>query len=334
MVKKIPLIDFLKGYSIFTILVYHSLLSLELNSYLEKAIMFGGTGVHLFIFISGFGLYASYLRKPIDFRTFIRKRLSNIYIPYIIVITFLAGVSFIIPFYNYDLYTFAGHAFLYKMFDNNIDETYGGQFWFISTIIQLYLTFYILVKVKSMTKSSLFIFAGIAISLLWSVLVFCLHKGEYRVWNSFFLQYLWEFMLGMSVAELYSRDVLRNTIKNYAYLIFGSVLIGINGLLVLRGGTAGKLFNDVPAFLGYTSLAIFIFKLNLRPVNKFFIFTGKISYSLYLIHVFIIAITYYLFEIIGLVHSLVILLPIFILTYLLSYYYNLMVGRILSKWRF
>ena len=62
-----------------------------------KASAIGGTGVHVFFFCSGFGLYLSYLRKPIGFVDFMQKRMLKIYVPYIIVIFISAFVNNPVP---------------------------------------------------------------------------------------------------------------------------------------------------------------------------------------------------------------------------------------------
>lgn len=94
--KRFELVDFLKGFSIFTIVVMHLLQPIFSSGVMSKAIAFGGAGVHVFILCSGFGLYLSYLHKPLPYGQFLRRRFIKIYIPYIIVIT----ISAIIPFYN------------------------------------------------------------------------------------------------------------------------------------------------------------------------------------------------------------------------------------------
>jgi peptidoglycan/LPS O-acetylase OafA/YrhL len=74
MQKKIEVIDFLKGYSMLSIVIYHIGQELNLPGAVAKMINFGGTGVHTFIFVSGFGLYLSHLRRPLSFVLFLRKR--------------------------------------------------------------------------------------------------------------------------------------------------------------------------------------------------------------------------------------------------------------------
>ena len=158
--KKIEIIEFLKGYSIFTIVIFHLLQEVSLPPIFEKAIFFGGTGVHLFILLSGLGLYLSFQNKPTDYFTFLKKRLNRIYLPYILVVLISALIALSIPIYENSNYALLGHIFLYKMFDSKIIESYGSQLWFISTIIQLYfalkiltsLAYLLLVYVDSLFK--------------------------------------------------------------------------------------------------------------------------------------------------------------------------------------
>lgn len=71
--KRLELIDYLKGYSIFTVILFHLLGNYSLPGILEKGINFGAAGVHVFIVCSGFGLYLSYLNKPLRFIPFIKN---------------------------------------------------------------------------------------------------------------------------------------------------------------------------------------------------------------------------------------------------------------------
>jgi peptidoglycan/LPS O-acetylase OafA/YrhL len=119
--------------------LFHLLIGFPLPEVMQKAINFGGAGVHVFILVSGFGLCLSQMNKPLSYIQFIKRRLTKVYIPYIIVI----AISALIPFmYGGDrLIAFLSLAFLFKMFDNSLMDSFGGQFWFISTIIQLYILF-------------------------------------------------------------------------------------------------------------------------------------------------------------------------------------------------
>ena len=71
-----------------------------------------------------------------------------------------------------------------------------------------------------------------------------------RVWNSFFLQYLWEFCLGMKLAEVYVNRGADLSIPKYKYLllacIVGMAVTGVMGWM----GFPWKLYNDIPSLFG------------------------------------------------------------------------------------
>lgn len=89
-------IDFLKGFSIFTIVIMHLIQCYmnEIPSSIDKLASFGGSGVHVFIFCSGFGLYYSWLQNSIGNIEFLKRRFIKVYVPYAVVVC----VSFIIPY--------------------------------------------------------------------------------------------------------------------------------------------------------------------------------------------------------------------------------------------
>ena len=79
--RKLDVVNFLRGYSIFTIVIMQLVGMLGISGIWEKAVAFGGAGVHVFILCSGFGLYLSYLRKPLGYVAFLKKRFTRIYMP-------------------------------------------------------------------------------------------------------------------------------------------------------------------------------------------------------------------------------------------------------------
>lgn len=326
--QNLKIINFLKGYSIFTIVVFHYLQYLSLPSPFDKLISFGGTGVHLFVLLSGFGLYFSYLKKPIDYGSFLKKRFTKIYIPYVIVVLLAALLSLEFDFYENSLYAFGGHLFLYKMFDESIIGSYGYQLWFISMILQFYLLFYVLVYIfKKMTKTAFMVLA-LAISLIWAITVHYLGYGGLRIWNSFFLQFLWEFALGMILAKvIFQNNNFKPTLKRNAYLIIGLVACMAYMSMALFWEGVGNLFNDIPALIGYSFIAIWIYLLNIKKVNGFFLFTGNISYSVYLLHFLSLEVTRYLLGEFG--KPMVVVLSLGI-TYLTSTYFQKISGSIID----
>lgn len=325
--KKIEIIDFLKGYSIFTIIVFHYLLTLNLPDPFGRLIYFGGTGVHLFVVLSGIGLYLSYLNKPENYITYLKKRFSKVYIPYVIVVLITALFALLFNIFDGSLYALGGHIFLYKMFDEKIIGSYGYPLWFISMIFQFYFIFYLIIYFKSkIKKDTVFLFICLLLSLSWAIVVLLLGKQSIRVWNSFFLQYLWEFAFGIVIATLiHSGNKFENKIKSIYILLIGIICCGIYGAMVFALGDVGKLFNDVPALIGYSSIAIWLYLLKNKYVNSFFLFTGKISYPLYLLHSLIYAIVTVVFTNISLPLILTIAL---LVSYLSSFYYQIGINKV------
>lgn len=286
MTKRLKIVDFLRGFSIFTIALMHLVQSYDLPSVLDKAATFGGAGVHVFILCSGFGLYLSYLYKPLSYGDFLKRRFTKIYLPYIIVI-FLSAFWGLYNSGAFDWQAVLSHVFLYKMFSPAYESSLGGQMWFVSTIIQFYIFWPTMVWIAKKKQSLIY---GLLISLGWATLVGMLGFEGERVWNSFFLQYVWEFVLGMWLANHYYRYPDRWITPRWGY-VCGGIIIGmtLTGFMAWNGGIL-KLYNDIPSLLGYLSLLLFVYKLGMPIVNRFFCYTNRISYEWYLVHILVFAV--------------------------------------------
>ncbi len=295
MQQRIEYIDFAKGYAIFTIVCYHALQQVALSPLMQKAIIFGGTGVHLFFLLSGFGLAWSASKDST--LQFYRRRMSKVWVPYVVVLTISwAAAAWLCIFPDGAGAWLAGVA-LYQMFSERYIESFGGHFWFISTIFQFYLVFPLLTRLQNKMSANVFLALAFFISIGWWLLVYFSGKSDLRVWNSFFLQFLWEFAIGMALAREVKQQridlgrALETPRYDWLYLgagiVFTALMIGI----VLKMGAAGRIFNDVPALLGYTALSLFVYRMGRRMLpwlNRFFLWINGFSYSLYLIHVLVL----------------------------------------------
>lgn len=122
----------------------HLVQSYYLPDFLKKATSFGGAGVNVFILVSGFGLYLSYLKRPIEYKDFLKRRLLRVYWPMAVVclVTSLWMLCQDKPV----LIPLLSNLFLFKMFVPELESSMGGQMWFISTIIQFYIVWPLIVK--------------------------------------------------------------------------------------------------------------------------------------------------------------------------------------------
>lgn len=281
--KKLEVIDYLRGFSIFTIVLMHLIQSYSIPSILQKASSFGGAGVHVFILCSGFGLYLSHLNKPLSYSNFLKRRFIKVYIPYILIILLSAAI----PFYNHSdnkLLELSSHIFLFKMFFESLESSLGYQMWFISTIIQFYLLWPFMLRLSH--KGGIL---SLIISILYGIFIAIIGVNDQRIWNSFFLQYLWEFVLGMKLAEVYYKTPETFKIPSLK-LLFITAGIGIllTGIAGIKGGWF-KVFNDIPSLAGYLSTLLITYKIFPKIWRKFIFFTNKISYEWYLVHILVFA---------------------------------------------
>lgn len=330
--KRIELLDFIRGFSIFTIVLMHLCQSYT-NGIFNKAFAFGGAGVHVFILCSGLGLYLSYLRKPLNYKDFLLKRFTKVYVPYIIAVL-LWGVWFMYKNGAFPMKEIMSHLLLYKMFSVELDTSLCYPYWFISTIIQLYLVWPLIVHLIRCKGGYFYSFI---ISLLWSTLVGVLGYEEIRPWGSFFLQYLWEFCLGMWIAENYmytnrgknGKDLLNISYYQWWWLLGGAIGgMGISAFMAWNGGIL-KLYNDIPSLVGYLSILLIIYKLGIGLINSFFVWANSFSYELYLVHSLVFI---FLAYVIANETSLYILLSAsLILAYTVGYEFNWLLKKIKLK---
>lgn len=294
MEKRIEFLDFAKGFAIVTIVLYHCLRTGS-DSLFQKLILFGGAGVHLFIFLSAFGLT---LATKKTFVRFYKRRFLKILIPYYFFIILLFILNFILPVYeHHNIYAFLGHIFLYKMFDNNIITSFGYHFWFLSTLFQFYILFPFLRRIMEKIKPGLFLLLSFFISIVYWIILYIFNLGENDVLRFLFVQFLWEFSLGMYLAEKYKKTGYTFWELNTVILLLSAVFgVGMVVILALKLKMIGRIFNDIPSFVGYTSLVILVYRFAdrfVKLVKKWVLAIYNFAYSLYIIHGYLIALFIY-----------------------------------------
>ncbi len=160
MTKQLDIVNFLRGFSITTIVIMHLLQGFELSDFMMKATSFGGAGVHVFILCSGFGLYLSYLHKPSGYKEFLKRRFGRIYWPMAIICILTA---FWMTFQGKDvMMPLLGNLLLFKMFVPELENSMGCQMWFVSTIIQFYMAWPLiirLVRIRGYYKALVMVFS-------------------------------------------------------------------------------------------------------------------------------------------------------------------------------
>lgn len=283
--KQLELVNFAKGLAISAIVLFHLIYEyMEVPDILATASKFGGSGIHVFFICSGFGLTLSQLRRPMNWKEFLQKRLRKVYVPYILVILVSAALPWM--YSGEDLFAAVlSHVFLYKMFVPAYVISFGAQFWFVSTIIQFYFVFLLLERIRNALGNRKFLLGSCAASLFWMVFTAVLGIHTQRIWGSFFLQYLWEFAFGMCLGALHHQGKLES-IRLPLPLIGGVTLTAVvlYGLMALTDG-ALAVFNDIFGASAMGGICLLLYRIKaLRPI---FVWVNSFSYELYLVHILV-----------------------------------------------
>lgn len=322
--NEISEINYLKAFSIITIVLMHLIQNFSKYSptFFVKMSSIGGTGVHVFFLLSGLGLYLSYLNKKINYVNFIKKRFNKIFIPYIIIVI----ISFFVPCVEFEGNRFLAllsHVFLFKMFVPSLENSFGIHFWFISTIIQFYLLAIPIFILKQKTSNKTFLSIGLMISISWWVLCFVFNFTD-RILTSCLMQYLWEFFLGIIVADvLYTQKKIE--IKNFYLIIIAFLGLSLQYGLAMIGDSL-KIFNDIPGMFGYLFIALLIMKINV--FRNLVELIGKKSYELYLVHILIFTIIYRFFTPFNMITDIMMIIISFFVAIIFSYLYANLLNKI------
>lgn len=290
--SRYAVVDFLRAFSILTVVLMHLAQFMpSLPSLARLMVTPGGTGAHVFIFCSGFGLYLSHLRRPQRAGRFILRRLGRVYLPYVPVVLISAAIPALYPAADRSA-ALLSHLFLYKMFIPRYMESFGVQFWFISTIVQFYLVFLPLCRLRErMGRMRWLVLLAVAVSAAWWIVLAATGLYVERIWNSFFLQFVWEFVLGMAVAE-YFHCGGKLTLRLPLLTVVAIVGLSLQAGIALWGGYPLRLFNDIPALFGYGALALLLYASLRGRFDRIAARAADCAYPLYLLHTLVFTLVF------------------------------------------
>lgn len=253
-----------KGFAILTVIWAHSGARLHIGGIQFVA----GIGVALFLICSGYGLEKSFYKNGLN--AFFRKRLMRICIPYWIVITL--GAIFLM-------------RWSMKFYIEKMLFIQAG--WYIKYIFVCYFIFYALKKLKtnhnwSEKTESIVLFM---IYVMWFVadsLFFANPDIPFLVARQMLC-----FPMGICMAK---NGFVKMKILNYKTVIIsggiGVIFMAINQLPYVN--SLPNLMSNLLSLLTVFPLAIAVLvmfdKISWLANNRFFIFSGVISYELFLVH--------------------------------------------------
>lgn len=236
----------------------------------------GHYGVQIFIFISGFGLTASMLKKTRKWENFIVNRLKKIY-PLLLIGILVCFIGRILMGEK-GFSSFEWKEIGYKLlFINTLIPGEGtsinGPWWFFALIFQLYILFPLLFKL--VRKYDIKAFAIVCLVAYCAIFlyrgIFTLYKGEIIMMSA--LGHLPEFTLGILLAMPKERKI------NIMFLIAAIVLF-------ICGNFCQWIYPFT--FLSITVICVFAYqwlqKLPTRKIGNLFSYFGQLSMALFVIH--------------------------------------------------
>lgn len=223
-------------------------------------IWFGGLGVCIFFFVSGYGIEKSYKDSPVTI-AFLKKRLLNI-APSYILIRFLFGL--IEKKYNNGIGYFTGY--LLGVYE---------PLWFVTEILLIYLLYYLSKKISP----SRFYIAATALCLALMSAIMLWMGLEPRWYNANLI-----FVLGMLAAK-YNHSFVNFFRKNYCIKMAVMSMIFLS-LSVLYSMEKGSVLADFLKLISGSFFCLLFFGLVLKVrvqsgIIKWF---GEKSLYLYMIH--------------------------------------------------
>lgn len=256
----------------------------------------GGGGVAIFLIISGFGLSESYKRKGLT--KYWKRKFLHVFIPWILVF-----FVFQYDFTQFNILSLIGNITLIKPIP-----------WYLQYLLLWYTIFYITHRFTLIQKyeNIVYILSALCIFFFW---------GDLQAEQSI------TFILGIMISRYLPMIITLSKKKMFTLVALMTILtiftLSIKQIPIVRENFSNKiLFHSIQLCLK-TSLALsVIFGLQyVKKIlnNKFLTFTGKISYEIYLVHLWVVPVILAYYPIMNIyIHISIFLL----LTYIISFLFN------------
>ena len=315
----------------------------------------GNESVIIFFVLSGFVLYESIQKNYESYRSFLVKRICRIYIPYIVAILIAIlcqttmsedGISHLSEWFNRSwtiessLSLIVQHILLVGKYNT---DAYNGVIWSLVHEMRISIIFPLVLMVclrKTLRDSLLTLFSF----SICSVAILFLFRSSLTL-TSYMLtpHYTVLFLLGALVAK-YKNNVIifySNRTKNekIAWFLLAILLYMYEGLIgeikVLNNFILRDYVVAISACL-FVILSLAVSTLSSLLRNKYLLYLGKISYSLYLYHIIsLFSLIYMLHEILPLpiilIFSLVFSFILAMLSYIFVEKFAFRVGKYVTK---
>lgn len=272
-------LDCLRGISVLVVVLHHYTFAYDYHFKLfsdnKFYLFYGNLAVQLFFIISGFVIFLTLenCKKPLDF---IVSRFSRLYPAYWAAMLTTIVVITIFPVPTLGKYTIKEIAINFTMLQGFFKGTrlIDQVYWTLKLELLFYGIMFLIFISKSLKKIDIFCLVWLAISITSCYVVFPLKKyiDVLLILSSCPL-----FIAGISFYKIKSG---KNGNMSHVLILLGFI-VECCWLLKTPGENYGSL-----VVLGFIYLIFYIFAYRGLPflINKFFLFFGAISYSLYLVH--------------------------------------------------
>ncbi|PFD38778.1 acyltransferase [Bacillus cereus] len=371
--KRYEELDSIRGISSFLVMIGHHLMifsayqnySYEDNKpfvvYLLKEtparLIFssGNESVIIFFVLSGFVLYGSIQNNYSSYGSYLLKRICRIYIPYLVAISIAIicqatiseyGISYLSEWFNRSwtiessLGLIAQHVLLVGKYNT---DTYNSVIWSLVHEMRISIIFPLVLMVCLRNTVRYSLLSLFSFSICSVVILFLFRSSLTLTSYALTLHYTVLFLLGALVAKYKNNLIVfySNCTKNtkIAWFLFAMLLFMYEGLIGEIKVLNNFIFRDYVVAISaclFVILSLSISTLSSLLHNKYLLYLGKISYSLYLYHIIsLFSLIYVLHEIlplpIVLILSLILSLILATISYVFVEKFAFRVGKYVTK---
>ena len=258
------------------------------HRFLFPLTIMAGVGVDLFLFLSGMGLTASALKKPLSIWNFYRKNLLKLFVPFWLTLILFLSLDFFVLKIAYS-WNYIANAFVGLFTSVDLYKDLNSPLWYFTLILFYYLLFPLFFYRKRPWISAVVIY-------IFSL--FILHQNIALIsWvQSFYVLHIVAFPLGMLIGsmifKLHPQDKT-NDDKNKIWFNKYLLKVGYYALIVLLavfigyfsyhfGGQPNPIKEELVSIVTMSAI-LFLFLLKKIEFKLLQIF-GIFSYEIYLLH--------------------------------------------------
>lgn len=325
-----------KGLAILGIVLYHWF-DFFSSGMFHYAAHLGGQGVHVFFIMSSFGIALSLSKQThVNWREWYKRRFSKVLVPYylsvvIIVISILLwgcfsrDVTGTLARMEINPGSLLATVFLYRAFIEQYVLAINAPWWFVITILEFYGLFPFIYGAYKKWGALKFLCASFLVTVSFQFLYCAVLNSENSVFQKFFLAFLFEYSVGIYLADLYLHkiEIFKRLLFGVGPVLAGLFLEAVGTWLAFQGGF-GLALNDVFNALGFFILSVnfsyFLWKTEFarRSMEQL----GKLSLGIFILHAPYISLFFRAYQGASLGTAMLLLIPYLVFVVILAKFFT------------